>query len=117
VELEFLQGVLNGQQLEIVDSGDVIIFRGGVVMNLMLNNTTLPKPGTAPPPPRTEAPKSEAPKSEAPKVERRVEVKKAEAPRAEVARAEAPKSRLPINLSPTAEASKKDSSNPAANKR
>jgi lipopolysaccharide export system protein LptC len=112
VELEFLQGVLNGQQLEIVDSGDVIVFRGGVVMNLMLNNTTLPKPGTAPPPPRTEAPKSEAPKAE-----RRVEVKKAEAPKAEVARAEAPKSRLPINLSPTAEASKKDSSNPAANKR
>lgn len=51
VELEFLQGVLNGKKLEIVDSGDVIRFHGGVSMNLMLNEATLPKPDPAPPKP------------------------------------------------------------------
>ncbi len=51
VELEFLQGVLNGKKLEIVDSGDVIRFHGGVTMMLMLNETTLPKPDPAPPKP------------------------------------------------------------------
>ena len=48
VELEFLQGVLNGKKLEIVDSGDVIRFHGGVNMTLMLNESTLPKPDPAP---------------------------------------------------------------------
>jgi lipopolysaccharide export system protein LptC len=115
VELEFLQGVLNAKQLEIVDSGDMIRFHGGVDMTLMLNNTALPKPGAAPQPgsPRTNAPMLETPKAEA----RKVEVKRAEASRAEVTRAEASKPRLPINLSPTAEASTRDSSKPAANKR
>jgi len=51
VELEFLQGVLNGKKLEIVDSGDVIRFHGGVNMMLMLNESTLPKPDPAPPKP------------------------------------------------------------------
>ncbi len=44
VELEFLQGVLNGNKLEIVDSGDLVRFYGGVDMVLMLSATTLPKP-------------------------------------------------------------------------
>jgi lipopolysaccharide export system protein LptC len=44
VELEFLQGVLNAKKLEIVDSGDLIRFHGGVDMVLMLNDTVLPKP-------------------------------------------------------------------------
>jgi len=43
VELEFLQGVLNGNKLEIVDSGDEVRFHGGVNMVMMLNNTPLPK--------------------------------------------------------------------------
>jgi len=43
VELEMLQGVLNADQLEIVDSGDLVRFQGGVDMMLMLNNTALPK--------------------------------------------------------------------------
>lgn len=47
VELEFLQGVLNANQLEIVDSGDTIFFRGGVTMQVMLNDTALPKPDAA----------------------------------------------------------------------
>lgn len=51
VELEFLQGVLNGKKLEIVDSGDVIRFHGGVNMMLMLNDATPPKPDPAPPKP------------------------------------------------------------------
>jgi lipopolysaccharide export system protein LptC len=51
VELEFLQGILNGKKLEIVDSGDVVRFHGGVNMVLMLNDTTLPKPDPAPPKP------------------------------------------------------------------
>ena len=44
VELEFLQGVLNAKQLEIVDSGDLVRFHGGVDMMLMLNEYGLPKP-------------------------------------------------------------------------
>ncbi len=44
VELEFLQGVLNAKKLEIVDSGDLVRFHGGVDMVLMLNDTALPKP-------------------------------------------------------------------------
>lgn len=51
VELEFLQGVLNAKKLEIVDSGDLIRFHGGVDMVLMLNDTALSKPDPAPPKP------------------------------------------------------------------
>jgi lipopolysaccharide export system protein LptC len=51
VELEFLQGVLNAKKLEIVDSGDLVRFHGGVDMVMMLNDTTLPKPDPAPPKP------------------------------------------------------------------
>ena len=46
VELEMLQGVLNAKRLEIVDSGDMVRFHGGVDMVLMLNDTPLPKPKT-----------------------------------------------------------------------
>ena len=48
VELEALQGVLNAKRLEIVDSGDLVRFHGGVDMVLMLNDTALPKPKTDP---------------------------------------------------------------------
>jgi lipopolysaccharide export system protein LptC len=48
VELEFLQGVLNGNKLEIVDSGDEVRFHGGVNMVMMLNNTPLPKSAAGP---------------------------------------------------------------------
>lgn len=65
VELEFLQGMLNAKQLEIVDSGDLIRFHGGVDMVLKLNGTALPTPGAPP----SEAPKAEAPKKELPKKE------------------------------------------------
>ncbi len=44
VELEMLQGILNANKLEIVDSGTVIRFHGGVAMTLMLNGTAVPKP-------------------------------------------------------------------------
>jgi len=44
VELEMLQGTLNANRLEIVDSGDLVRFHGGVDMMLMLNDTALPKP-------------------------------------------------------------------------
>jgi hypothetical protein len=43
-----LQGTLNANRLEIVDSGDLVRFDGGVKMNLMLNNA-------APPPAKTGA--------------------------------------------------------------
>lgn len=43
VELEMLQGTLNAKRLEIVDSGDLVRFHGGVDMLLMLNDTALPK--------------------------------------------------------------------------
>ena len=46
VELEMLQGVLNAKRLEIVDSGDMVRFHGGVDMVLMLNDTPLPKSKT-----------------------------------------------------------------------
>lgn len=36
VELEFLQGTLNANRLEVVDSGDLVRFHGGVGMVLML---------------------------------------------------------------------------------
>ena len=44
VELEFLQGVLKGNKMEIVDSGDLVRFHGGVDTVLMLNNSVLAKP-------------------------------------------------------------------------
>ncbi len=44
VEIEMLQGILNANRLEIVNSGDLIRFLGGVTMTVMLNGTTLAKP-------------------------------------------------------------------------
>jgi lipopolysaccharide export system protein LptC len=44
VELEMLQGTLNANRLEIVDSGDLVRFDGGVDLVLMLNDTALPAP-------------------------------------------------------------------------
>ena len=46
VELEMLQGILNANKLEIVDSGTLIRFHGGVSMVLMLNGTAVPKAKT-----------------------------------------------------------------------
>jgi lipopolysaccharide export system protein LptC len=46
VELEMLEGILNAKQLEIVDSGDLVRFYGGVTLTLMLNGTAVPKPKT-----------------------------------------------------------------------
>lgn len=43
VELEMLQGTLNANRLEIVDSGDMVRFYGGVTMHLMLNGSALPQ--------------------------------------------------------------------------
>ena len=43
VEVKMLQGTLNANRLEIVDSGDLVRFDGGVTMTLMLN-----QPGTPP---------------------------------------------------------------------
>jgi lipopolysaccharide export system protein LptC len=37
VELEMLQGTLNANRLEIVDSGDLVRFHGGVTLTLMLD--------------------------------------------------------------------------------
>jgi lipopolysaccharide export system protein LptC len=44
VELEMLQGILNANRLEVVDSGTLVRFHGGVKMVLMLNGTAVPKP-------------------------------------------------------------------------
>jgi lipopolysaccharide export system protein LptC len=41
VELEMLQGVLNANRLEVIDSGDLVRFVNGVRMTLMLNGQTL----------------------------------------------------------------------------
>jgi lipopolysaccharide export system protein LptC len=47
VELELLQGTLNANRLEIVDSGDLVRFHGGVSMLMMLNDAAAnPKSGT-----------------------------------------------------------------------
>jgi lipopolysaccharide export system protein LptC len=43
VELEMLQGVLDSNRLEIIDSGDVVRFVNGVRMTLMLNGQPLTK--------------------------------------------------------------------------
>ena len=48
VELEFLQGTLNAKRLEIIDSGDLVRFHGGVNMVLMLNDSA-PKPKSTTP--------------------------------------------------------------------
>jgi lipopolysaccharide export system protein LptC len=48
VELEMLQGTLNANKLEIVNSGELVRFHDGVKMVMMLNNTALPKPKTGP---------------------------------------------------------------------
>ncbi len=54
VELELLQGTLNANRLEIVDSGDLVRFHGGVSMTMMLTDAAipdlnLPKPKTGAP--------------------------------------------------------------------
>jgi len=46
VELELLQGTLNANKLEIIDSGDLVRFHGGVNMVLRLNDVAKPKSGT-----------------------------------------------------------------------
>jgi lipopolysaccharide export system protein LptC len=46
VELEMLEGILNAQQLEVVDSGDLVRFHGGVTLTVMFNGTAVPKPKT-----------------------------------------------------------------------
>ena len=43
VELEMLQGILNANRLEIVDSGALVRFHSGVNLTLMLNGTALPR--------------------------------------------------------------------------
>lgn len=43
VELEMLQGVLNANRLEIVDSGALVRFHSGVNLTVMLNGTALPR--------------------------------------------------------------------------
>lgn len=42
VELKMLQGTLNANRLEIVDSGDLVRFLDGVSMTVMLNGTAVP---------------------------------------------------------------------------
>ena len=37
VEVKMLQGTLNANRLDIVDSGDIVRFHGGVVMDMTLN--------------------------------------------------------------------------------
>jgi lipopolysaccharide export system protein LptC len=39
VEVKLLQGTLNANRLDILDSGDLVRFHGGVVMNMMLNQS------------------------------------------------------------------------------
>ena len=43
VELEMLQGTLNANRLEILDSGDVVRFQGGVVMDMILSEEAAAK--------------------------------------------------------------------------
>jgi lipopolysaccharide export system protein LptC len=45
VEVRMLQGTLNANRLDIVDSGEVIRFHGGVVMDMTLNQPEQPKAG------------------------------------------------------------------------
>jgi lipopolysaccharide export system protein LptC len=46
VELEMLQGILNANRLEVVDSGTLIRFHGGVKMVLMLDGSPIDKAKT-----------------------------------------------------------------------
>jgi lipopolysaccharide export system protein LptC len=48
VELEFLQGMLDSNRLEIIDSGDLVRFVNGVRMTLMLNGRPLDQPLSEP---------------------------------------------------------------------
>ena len=45
VEVRLLQGTLNANRLDIFDSGEVIRFHGGVVMDMTLNQPEQPKAG------------------------------------------------------------------------
>jgi lipopolysaccharide export system protein LptC len=45
VEVRLLQGTLNANRLDIVDSGELIRFHGGVVMDMTLNQPEQPKAG------------------------------------------------------------------------
>lgn len=45
VELKMLQGTLNANKLEIVDSGDMVRFHGGVIMDMMLTDEARKKAG------------------------------------------------------------------------
>jgi lipopolysaccharide export system protein LptC len=44
VEVKLLQGTLNANRLDILDSGDLVRFHGGVVMEMMLNQSPPAKP-------------------------------------------------------------------------
>jgi lipopolysaccharide export system protein LptC len=44
VEVKMLQGTLNANRLDILDSGDLVRFHGGVVMDMMLNQPPPAKP-------------------------------------------------------------------------
>lgn len=44
VVVEFLQGTLNANQLEVAESGDLVRFHGGVNMVMMLDGTALQQP-------------------------------------------------------------------------
>jgi lipopolysaccharide export system protein LptC len=45
VEVRMLQGTLNANRLDIIDSGEVIRFHGGVIMDMTLNQPEQPKAG------------------------------------------------------------------------
>ncbi len=45
VEVRLLQGTLNANRLDIIDSGEVIRFHGGVVMDMTLNQPEQSKAG------------------------------------------------------------------------
>lgn len=49
VEIEMLQGTLNANRLELVDSGALVRFDGGVNMTVMLNGSPLPQAKTGVP--------------------------------------------------------------------
>jgi lipopolysaccharide export system protein LptC len=49
VQVKLLQGTLNANRLEIVDSGDLVRFDGGVTMILMLNEAGAGQPAAAAP--------------------------------------------------------------------
>jgi lipopolysaccharide export system protein LptC len=49
VEIEMLQGTLNANQLELLDSGELVRFDGGVNMTVMLNGSPLPQAKTGEP--------------------------------------------------------------------